>query len=406
MLPDIIKNTQDSLNSDSYAKSLSLKETIWGYSFRVNYHRKFTCTQPRKLGVGVPSQVFVIKSNYHQKRDKERIEDFMSMKDSRRSGHFDVNSTHKTFDTSIFSESGPKYVSVRFHLPIQPACIPEPITWHGVQPIPSLRSHSASCETIPKHWETSLVTSCSIQRGKKVATLADATACKKSEKTPEQVHKKKNNVMLYLTTPPKNKWFKLGKTTTYPDRSTVSPPVSHSCVADKESESGNCKGCDRPYSIPMVHVWRTTHKYNTDIILPEDVELLPVQDKPLYRYSADTILPEDVELCPVQEEHNPTAVNRGCQAAITTAIKLTRTLGNQTSRITRHIPKIRCHNYDPICYQADVGCIATQDDGILYRCGRCQMYTCRKEECVSQHHKVCKNRDFDVVRFPFHPSTG
>ena len=77
------------------------------------------------------------------------------------------------------------------------------------------------------------------------------------------------------------------------------------------------------------------HKYNSDI-MPED--MFSVQDKPLHRYSTDIILPEDVELFPVLEEHKSSAVNSEGQALIPTAIKLTRTLGNQTSR-SRISPK-------------------------------------------------------------------
>ena len=64
MLPDIVKNTQDSLSLDSYVKSLNVRETFYGFEMRVNYHRRhFDCRQPTKLGVGFPSQAFVIKSN-------------------------------------------------------------------------------------------------------------------------------------------------------------------------------------------------------------------------------------------------------------------------------------------------------------------------------------------------------
>jgi len=402
MLPDIVKNTQDSLSLDSYVKSLNVRETSYGFEMRVNYHRRhFDCRQPTKLGVGFPSQTFVIKSKYHQKRDKKRIEDFMSMKDSGKSGCFDANSTHETFDTCLFSESTPgihprpiPVRNCRYQLGISPQSCS--IAWHSIEPMDSPISYQAmqpDTETVAQLIQADAVciTSCAIQRGKKISTLADAN--KKPEKPPEQVYKKKN------------KWFKLANLTLYPAKPPVRQPVSHSAGArDKESE--NCEVCGRPESIPHGHAWRTMYKYKAHIILPENIELFPVQDNPLRRYSTDVILPEDVELFPVQEAHKPSVVNRGCQAVTPTVIKSTRTLGNQTSRISRCIPKIRCHNYDPICYQADLWCTATQDDGLLYLCGKCQLYTCRKDECVSQHHKVCKNRDFDVVRFAFHPSTG
>jgi len=117
----------------------------------------------------------------------------------------------------------------------------------------------------------------------------------------------------------------------------------------------------------------------------------------------DIILPEEIVLKPFGSALQE-AKSKSCQVNIPPRRRMTRSLGSQTSRLHYSVPKIKCHNYDPICYEAEVGCTATQDDGLLYLCWDCKSYTCGKKDCVYQHHKLCTCRRLDAVKFPFHPS--
>ena len=133
-----------------------------------------------------------------------------------------------------------------------------------------------------------------------------------------------------------------------------------------------CRDCKSLNLLESNHVYSFDGTLKIDIIMPEEIVLKP-----------------SVPALPEEE-------SKSCQVDIPPRRHMTRSLGSQTSRLRHSVPKIKCHNYDPICYEAELGCTATQDDGLLHRCRDCKRYTCGKKDCVYQHHKLCTCRKLDA----------
>lgn len=150
---------------------------------------------------------------------------------------------------------------------------------------------------------------------------------------------------------------------------------------------------------------KTSKKRERNTFYPNQPPVKPTPVCKIVRVTQGTydtlFMREEIVLKPSLE--SPEAESKSCQADIPSHRRMTRSLGNQTSRLCQSVPKIKCHNYDPICYESENWCTATQDDGLLYCCRDCKLYTCAKKDCVIFHHKLCTCRELDPVKFPLHP---